>query len=266
MEEEIDIYENQADQEKAPKSGMRFSNFVLAPHDIGRVEICPASVVFTGPKAPMHPGQWHGIFIHRFMQYVVERGRDAALAYIKSKKQKYVLELCTRMDLSTVPMDGIPEMTMTINTDTMRGETIERDVAEPKTHVAMRADIVFRTDNLWHVGDYKTGKPTEADVLQSVQMLTSATALHLMEDDHPDVYASLIWIEKTGNLLWHTKLIPSAVLRKHAKRVRRAHLLALEIRDEYKQEGCEPEYHPGEHCMGCRMEKTCHVSALRKVA
>jgi len=257
-DEELIIEEDQP----PPKTGLTFRNFTLAPHDIGRIELCPASACFVGPKTDMHPGMWHGIFIHRFLQYVIERGREEALKYIKSKRQRYVLDLCTRMDLKSLPLDGIPEMNIAINTETLVGEAMERDVAEAGRHVVGRADIVFYNDG-WNLGDFKTGKPVTIDPRESVQLLTLGTGLSLMNDCE-DVKLSLINVLKTGELAWNTKLLPAKKVRAHAKKVRRVHLLALEIRDEYKQEGIEPEFHPGPHCYGCRAEKSCHVSALAK--
>ena len=67
-------------------------NFVPTPYDLATIEVCPASRVFVGPREKPNFAMWHGIFVHRFIEYAQTRGRDAALAYI-NKKNKRIAEI-----------------------------------------------------------------------------------------------------------------------------------------------------------------------------
>lgn len=243
-------------------------NFVLNPSDIERVEACPASRVFVGPKEDMHPGMWFGIFIHRFLEYCVTRGRPEALAYIE-RKNKRLLPTCTRLKVDALPENGLPELNFIIDLVNNTADAADHDMALPEQHIFMRTDLVFRDedDDLWTVWDYKTGN--KGDTYEkivpkgNVALRSAAAALSLMHDVD-DVRGAIVTIDsKSGELVPESAIYRRKTLKKHVARLRHAQLLTLETRAEFLEEGIEPDYAPSpERCRGCRARKVCHGAEL----
>ncbi len=241
---------------------LRPKNYVMSQGDIARCEVCPAARVFTGPKMPPHPGMWYGIFVHRFIQYAQERGRDAALKYVRSKS-KQAIGVCERIDVSQIP-EGLHEVGLTMDTATRETEMAPHDTAEVDRHIYARADVVFQGKYRPHVGDFKTGERSY-DPVTSVQLLTIGCGVSSMYDA-PEVDVSVINIHKDGSLNWHTHTHRAEAIDKHWKRMRKVHLEVLETRAELREEGLQPDFVPGEHCDNCRADIGCtHKRVLEAV-
>ena len=246
-------------QEHDRGSGLRDRDYVMSPNDIDRNEICPAARVYIGPRDKPHPAMWYGIFIHRFLEYALTRGRTEAIAYVKSKKNKNVINVCSKIDVSKIPQHAISEMKIMTDPELGTSEASEREFADPSRHILGSADLVYRNENddvEWHVDDYKTGTDHGVVPENNSQLLTLAVGIHLMQGA-PEICGSIVDVVKTGDLIWHSTVYTEKILQTHLARMRRVHLLTLETRDELRQEKTEPDVIPGPHCRGCRASTVC---------
>lgn len=239
-------------------SGLKAKPYIMSPNDIDRNTVCPAARVYVGPKKKNH-AMWHGIFVHRFLEYVLTRGRTEALAYIKRKRNKRMIDLCSRIDVSTIPPHAIPEMKIMVDVPARTAESSEREFAEPDRHILGTADLVWRDDTAdveWNVGDYKSGTDHGVVPKNNSQLLTLAVGISFMQGAD-EVRGSIIDVAKTGDLIWHPTIYTKKILKKHFDKMRRAHLLTLETRAELYEEKVEPVPIPGQHCFGCRAQDVC---------
>src|SRR2546428_787542 len=65
--------------------------------DFPRLAQCPAAGALAlrgGQKEKPTFPMWRGIFVHRFLEYAVTRGRQAALEYIRSKNMRGLAPWC----------------------------------------------------------------------------------------------------------------------------------------------------------------------------
>lgn len=240
---------------------LRTKPFTITPNDVPRCEVCPASRIFVGPRDKPTHAMWHGIALHRFIEYAKTRSREAALLYI-GKKFKHKLELCKKIDVDSIP-DGEYEPQYVIDIERRIALTVHDHAdADPAEHVYMRGDVVWETASAFHVADYKTGDPAKQKLraADNVQLLTIATAVWLERNEVPSgVHAELVSVSSDGVMHWgkNAALFSADQLRAHLKRLRRVHLEVLETRAEYHQEGVEPDFVPGPHCYGCRARLAC---------
>lgn len=241
-------------------------NFTLSPNDIARVEICPASRVMVGPKGKPEHSAWYGIFIHRFLEYVVTRGRAEAVRYIKTKNKRYS-NVCERLDTKVIPDTAIAELNIGVNVITGAGEALEREFSSWKEHVLGRSDIAWcDEDGEWHVGDYKSGTKHKLVAKNNVQLMTLAVGLARMQEVE-QVRGHIISVDSEQNKLtgFSNKegfLYTKKILDRHYRRLQMAHMLTLETRAELAEEGSPPDYIPGDHCFGCRAREACGARAL----
>lgn len=243
---------------------LRIKHYVISQGDIDRAELCPASRVYVGPKMPPHPGMWYGIFLHRFLQYAKERGRDAALRYVRSKRNKGLVNVCEKINVDEIP-DGMSEEGFTLNTSDRTADIAPHDSAIVEEHIYARSDILFyddKRDGRPHVADFKSGDRSY-DPATSTQLLTLACAVS-SACNSDIVPVSVVNVLKTGELKWNTHEHKAKALDKHWTRMRRVHLEVLETRYELRDEGLEPAFVPGEHCKGCRAEVACLHKRIEK--
>ena len=253
---------------EAPKKPeRRIKNFVLSPNDIERVEACPASRCYVGPKEEMHAGQWYGIFVHRFLEQCITRGRESALAYVRSKRNKGVINVCERLKVDKLPEHGIPELTIAINPAEGTAEALEFDMTDAELHVVGRSDLVFQNikrESRWHVWDFKTGnKDRSIKPAGNVQLLTNAVGVQLMQEAE-DIQASIVTVDsQSGELCEESAIYKPKELKRHLHRLKMAHYMTLETRAELVEEGIEPAIAPAaERCFGCRAKAVCHGAEL----
>lgn len=241
--------------------GMTPSNFVLSPHSFAAAEACPAARVYRGPKQPTSQANWHGIFVHLFLQYAKERGREYALAYVK-RKFKNRLSFAEKIDLDQIP-DGIPEPQFIIDTAKRTADQVhkgeERGLANARDHVTVRGDMLAHTPNaLPWVIDYKSGVDNTTEPSTSVQSMIEATAVYALDavKKPPGVRASVFNII-SGEIRQRHHVFSADELEANLTRIRRVHLSVLETRAELKQEGIEPEQIPGPYCRWCNARTVC---------
>jgi hypothetical protein len=229
-------------------------NFVLTPHDLGRVEHCPAAAVYV-PIERDKPSfaQWHGIGMHKFMEYVATNGRDVALKYIRQKFPR-MYKQCAAIDTDAIPANGMQEVQYVI--DTAAGSCLIGDYAdaEPDKHFYGRADIVWEDKDGWHVADYKTGAAIGILPGTSWQIKTLAAGMW-MEAGRPDLVHGHIIV--LPSMAWRDCVFSGEQMEKHAAYLRKVHLTVLETRAELRDEGIEPPFIKGEYCGYCDIRKTC---------
>lgn len=247
---------------KAPE--MKLKHYVISANDIERVEQCPASRCFVGPKQELHPAQWYGLFIHRFLEYCTTRGRESALQYIRSKKNKRIIAVCERIKAEQIPEDGIAELTIAINPTEGTAEALDWDMTEPDQHVAGRSDLVFpdHSGPIWNVWDYKTGKNRDSPK-GHVQLMTNAVGVMLLQGAE-SVRGSIVGVNsQTGDLEPDSVVYTQKQLRRHLQRIKLAQYMTLETRADFVEHGIEPDIAPSkERCWQCRAKTACHGAQL----
>lgn len=234
-------------------------DFVLAPYHMQVVEHCAAARVYRGPKEKPSFGMWWGISIHLFLQYAQTRGRLAALAYIRRKFPRS-LKCCQKIDVDALP-EGEIEAHILLNTgekSVLEAESY-RD-AEVEEHIYARADVWAPDDT--HVIDYKTGK-YQGEPLETHQMLVLGSALWLRCGLPDSVRVSIANVQSTGEIVWITRELTAERAKEYLYRARHLHLLVLETRSEFVDEGIDPPFEPGEHCGQCHAKSSCPSSAAK---
>lgn len=255
------------DNEKKNTPILTTKNFTLSPNDIERVESCPASRVFVGPKEPPSFSMFYGIFVHRFLEYCNTRGRDEALAYLKHKsRNKRMIEMCEALPVHELPAHALVELSLGINIELGTADAVDHDSSDYRTHILMRADTIFDEldgKKLWHVADYKSGE-SGLDPETNVQLLTIATAVSMMHQLDAPVKGSIVDVNKNG-FKWHTAVYSPKKINRHKKRLKLALYETLETRAEYHEEGVQPDIVPSpKNCYGCRAKMACPGAALAK--
>jgi hypothetical protein len=235
------------------------TNYTLSPYTFVAAEACPAARVYRGPKRETSQANWHGIAIHLFLQYAQERGRDFALGYI-GRKFKRLLPFCAEIDLSQIP-EGVCEPQFVIDTAQRTSVLLDkhdnvRAITDPKDHVIVRGDLLAKTsDNIPWVIDFKTGKDNKTEPSTSHQSMLEAlgTALH---EGASSVRASVFNVVR-GEIRQRHHTFDAVALEEISSRVRRVHLAVIETRNEFRQEGVEPERNPGAWCRSCQAANVC---------
>jgi hypothetical protein len=238
-----------------PIEEMRPRNFVITPQNFTRLRHCDASHIYVAKRPKPSFGQWHGIFVHRFLEVCTRDGMDAGWAYLRSKKKDKIIKLMQKIDYSKLsgPLGGQGEVSLLINTTTMT--CIEADYAEadPDEHIYMKVDTIWK-DVCWNVGDYKTGL-SMPDPLDD-QNVTHATALWLREGRPRHVNSHIIPLSDP-ELRFRSETLPAHFLSARADEIRRLHLRVLETRAEYREERALPSFEPGDWCETCPNHPVC---------
>jgi hypothetical protein len=229
-------------------------DFVLTPHDIPRLELCPAARVFTMKRGKTTAAHFWGIGFHKFLEYAKTRGRGPALAYMQRKFPR-MLNACARVDVDALP-DGETEPAFII--DVLAGSCFVGHYldAEPDQHFFAKGDLVFYRDGRWHVWDYKTGSGPATQ--ESEQIRTLCTAVWLREGAQDEmVDGAIVIVTSNGDVTPRPHTFYAPELAAHSKRLRHLVLLTAETRAEYAEEGAAPEFIPGPHCHQCDIERVC---------
>jgi len=229
--------------------------FILSPHTFAAAEQCAAARVYRGEKQPPSHAMWHGIAVHRFLEYTFKFGREYAVNYIRSKFKNRA-KFCEALDLSGIPagdpepqfvLDPREEYAILVDAGAVRAE------ASPKQHVIVKGDLLVAGE-AWAI-DFKTGEhPVDLDT--SPQAMLEALAVWLHWARPAKVRTSIYRIRKEPQPPTH-KDWTAAELEVALKRVRRVHLQVLETRAEFYKEGVQPEFTPGDHCYRCDTRLTC---------
>lgn len=244
---------------------LSFANYTLSPHTFVQAEQCPRARVFRGPKQATTHAQWHGISLHLFLQYGLERGRDYALGYIKRKFPR-ALDFMESVPLDQFP-EGIVEPQFILDTAARTSELVEksqvRALSNPREHVIVRGDLLAEDSGVPWVIDFKSGTENKTEPSTSLQsMLEAVTAYTHMPTKPRLVKASVFNVVRPKakapvEVIQRTHVFSSLELEAVLDRVRKVHLTVLETRAEYREEGIEPVPAPGEWCRYCQAADGC---------
>jgi len=252
---------------------LSIANYTLSPHTFVQAEHCPRARVYRGPKQATSQANWHGIAVHLFLQYAVDRGRDYAMGYIRRKFRR-LEAFFAELDLSPLPEDGTVEPQFIINTRermsvlVAKGE--ERGLADPRQHVIVRGDLLATTpDEAPWVIDYKSGKNPKPPHESLQSMIEAAAAFTAHPQRPPYVRASVFnvtRVEETNRvtIVQQHHQFDANDIEQILTRIRRVHLSVLETRAELRDEGIEPEAVPGEWCRYCQANSACDRSAFKE--
>jgi hypothetical protein len=237
-------------------------DFVISSSSLGRLEQCPAAGVFrqTTKEKPSFP-QWYGIFVGRFLQYAVERGREAALAYVYTKKMKGVHNVCERIDTDALPV-GRCEVGLAHDVIRDRGRELLPGARSNDLDVYSeqygRADLLGELEGgVSLIVDYKMGDISELNPAEFNQLLGLAAALRGAQGRSPAGYAlALAQIRSTGHVDWAVSRVDDAHLDRYAERARLVHLRVLEDR-EHADSGRSIDFVPGAECTWCELRPDC---------
>lgn len=259
--------------------GTKPKNFVLTPHDLGRVENCPASALFVPTvKAKPHPAMWWGIGIHKFLEYAKTHDRDYALAYMR-KKFPRMADHCAKLPVEQIP-DGQTEVAFLINTQQRSAFVGHYTDAIHDEHFYAKSDLVFAEPlkASWSAGasasasllaspvrlptgtpvtwimDYKSGEAPGVTPETSIQIRTLCAAKWLIDDKPAYIGGSILPLKTFQRRDW---VFTGYQMEVHLDYVRLVHLIVQETRSEYRQEGVEPEYVEGPWCTYCDIREQC---------
>ena len=233
--------------------------------DIEPVENCDAAAIVTAKRGPIHPAMWHGIFVHRFLEYYQTKGRDAALRYI-ARKNKGAANVCRALDPKDIPR-GDPEQGFIIDPEAGTGQLAVYADADPNVHIFCKTDLVRVESNMRPVStDYKTGDRTY-NVQTGPQFIVEGVALWLAFDRPPEVGVEVINIT-IGKPRTYRHNFTADELAQHLARLKRVHAKLVVVRQETVIDNLDPAFTPGEHCRSCRARFECSHApeSIRKEA
>ena len=247
-------------------------DFVLVATQLPRYEQCPATGVYRigGVKEKIGYGMWYGIFVHRFLEYALERGRDAALEYIRTKKMKKVREVCEAIDTDALPT-GRAEVAMLFDPSRNKGREMYRgeswELIDVESEQYVKSDLVSASGAPGRraplIGDYKCGPASlELHPAESTQLLAGAAAWRAMNRDgwglnySGRIDVALITVLGTGELVWRIVELDDRDLDAYTGRARRVHLRVLDDRTR-ADSGNPPDFVPGPMCDHCELQPVC---------
>lgn len=241
--------------------------------DYQRLEQCDAArglQLYGAPKEKPSFPQWRGIFIHRYLQYAVERGREAALVWARTKKLKGFVKLCEAIDVEALP-EGRTEVAYAWCPESRSSREVHGWDLDPGAEHYTRVDLLAEAYGCPHVVDYKSGSLKELDPVSSEQLLGGALAVRARWSDPwglgsagsvlPDRYfLSYVGVESDGSLRWRTACIQNAQLDQFEQRSRQIHLKVLDSRQRYDRH--EPlQFRTGPACGRCELAPLCPAQA-----
>lgn len=252
---------------------MRAYDAIVKTRDLDRLDQCPAAGVFSLPKGvkpPTNPGMWWGIYIHRFLEYSIERSPDFAMDYIK-RKFKRATRACQKIDVEY--LRALPGVEAEIDwAHNVLEDTTRRLPPFPATYKEFdrsretfcKADLIF-WDDLPHVADFKCGNH-KISPLNHCQLEGMALAL-ARETGMDQVRMSIIAVPSSGILTWRTVTLERNDLEAIADRERRVFLRVMDDRRRYAN-GEDPAFVTGSSCERCKLRPTCPAHgapAIKKV-
>lgn len=250
--------------------GLKRRDFVVTSSTLDRLEACPGAGVFdvVEREKPGFP-QWHGIFIHRFLEYVVTKGHDAALTWIRTKKMKATVACCEHIDVDALPT-GVPELALGHNPidDTARELPDSRSlttIMDVNTEQYGRADLVsdaqdrvsFDGETKPLITDWKSNLVVKhAHPDRSTQLLGLAASLRAIHG-YPAIDVALAGVWRTGEIDWAISTLTAAQIDPYVERARRVQLRVIDDR-ERADRGISPEFIRSEAgCQWCNCQPFC---------
>lgn len=238
---------------------LKRKNFTICSGVLDRLEQCPASGVYVSPyKEKPHYGQWYGIFVHRFLEYCVTRGHDAALAYIRSKKMASAVRTCERID---------PDQLYYGEAEVGWGHNPFNDTARRIPHAVMetidwQTEQFGKADGVITCGvprplivDYKCGEPGGPDPADRPQLLGLAASFRA-ESQAKEIDVAIGAVRGTGEIVWKEQTVDSNDLDRYVDRTKTVHLRILEDRQR-ADAGIVPDFVKGDQCDWCNIKSLC---------
>lgn len=248
-------------------TGLVRRNFAVCSTKFDILEICPAARVFQGTREKPSKAQWHGIFVHQFIETAGEHGKDKALARIH-KASTAVLRSCAGIDVARLPR-GIAEIGWAH--DPFAGTVRQLHGGPATSQVNLmteqfgRADLAsftaadrepFDGGTRPLVTDFKTGAyMLGASPHESSQLLGLGTCLQILTGA-PEVDIAIANIAPDGRVDWAIDTLTKDDMRAYTIRAQRVHLQVLATRAAVDS-GQAPEFVPNAECRWCSCKKAC---------
>jgi hypothetical protein len=233
-------------------------DFIVCSRDLDRLEACPGAGVYVLPRKPKttYP-QWYGIFVHRFLEYCVDRGHEAALEYIRAKRIKGAVRTCERIDPEQllygqvevgwchdpfddtsrrVPWSLMPTVDVTREQFGKADLVVELDVPRPL------------------IADYKCGGHDGRPATSS--QLLGLAAAYRAETGVSELDVAIAGVMSSGEVRWATQTVDGCDLDRYVERALRAHRRVLAARTR-ADEGAQPEFVRGSVCTWCSLHTAC---------
>lgn len=232
-----------------------------------RYEQCEAACAYhlRGPKQPMHGGAWWGIFVHRFLQYAQEKGREAALKYVGSKRTKGLFDCCRKIDVSALP-EGRVELGQAFDPITEEYAEVSHGTRVPENFQHGRLDVLSELERCPWVIDYKTGDIDDRHPAEDVQLLGNMLAVRAgwqdpwglaMRGERPRGYfVSLAKVNRDGSVRFRTAELSDTHLDNFHQRARRIQLKVLHLRQRV-DDGERIAFQAGPACGSCPIAVVC---------
>lgn len=220
----------------------------------------------AGGRAKNTWAQWRGIFGHRFLEYAVTRGRDAALTYIRSKKFKDLAKTCARIDVEALPM-GRFEVGYAYNANTGEARELSRagwNLQEGEQYT--RIDCEVNDGGELHLIDYKFYSVIEEDPRDPQLLGHALSSLRCYSDPwgitppgvaKPDsVRISLAGVLADGSIEWRSVRLSETDLDRFETATRQIHQVVLQTRERCDS-GEAPKFNRGPACAWCDLKAFC---------
>jgi hypothetical protein len=232
-----------------------------------RYEQCEAACAYhlKGPEQKMHAAWW-GIFVHRFLEYVQTKGREAALKYVGEKRLKGLYDCCSKIDVNALP-EGQVELGHAFDPLTGEVQVTGRQMRVPEQFQHGILDLLALKDRCPWVVDYKTGDISGTNPGEVPQLLGNMLAVRANWSDpwnlspagatRPEAYyVSLAQVDRDGTVTFRTAQLSDQHLDNFHHRARRIQLKVLNLRRKVDH-GESVAFQPGEACGSCSIAPAC---------
>lgn len=218
---------------------------------------------------------WRGIFVHRFLEYAVTRGRQAALEYIRSKNMRGLAPWCEKIDTDALPR-GEMEVGFAyaaLEGTSRRLKRSPRPDADPTAEQCTRVDHLAERDGMPWIIDYKSYDVSDLDPSTSDQLLGGALAVRGQWQDAWGIspngqerprgyFVSYVGLLGDGRAQWRTSQLSDAHLDRFAQRSRQVQLRVLDSRWRYDN-GQQLTFQVGPCCDRCSVAPLCPARAAQ---
>jgi len=240
-------------------------DFTICSSNLELLEACPATGCYVlEERSKSEPWHWWGIFLHKFLEIAVDQGREAGLAYLRSKKgymAKKVLVVAAKIDVDSIPPGdtevGFAHDVFADSARRLSSSTGTLGLAKEREQYG-RADLLVPS-TIPMVVDWKSGLKDAVDPQDSTQMLGLQAAVRA-EAGAKEVDIALVGVLSSGELRWNVARISQAIHQRFLDRTRQVHLRVVQDRQRLDA-GVEPEFIRSDHCDDCNLKPECPAYA-----
>ena len=234
---------------------MRYTPFLPGSAGLSQFELCPGSACFRGPPGPTSNAMWYGIYVHRFLEYAVNRGHKSARDWLNTQcGSTSARSVCSRIDLTMLPRLATAEVPLLYDPFSRLTRRRHYKAGNPNIEWYGRADFIAEGSCV-HLVDWKSGSGDPTPPMESDQLLGMAVALHY--EGNKRVKISHGQVQSDGSIRFASAVLEQPALVALGDRLAKVRLRIIVDRQGWELGRAVPDFVPGPHCQWCDLKPEC---------